>query len=185
MKTITTRILLFALLALSVSACSRKELNKDDDTVNEAKTYYLLEQRQRVIRYNCQDQITSDKIETTKAPIDYVSIKPNSYKNLYGSSFDNLTMGTHAGSTIDYTDFTIDINPGFLNLEVAIGTNEISYKFYYCSQFLPPPKETLCAVQPEIRESGSVFINVVYESIELPGQSVIKPTPESCLPPKP
>lgn len=170
--------LLFVLLPLV--ACSRKELDKDNDSVDKAQTYHLLEKRQRVIRYNCQNQVTSDKIESVKTPIEHLSIKPQAGLLPYSSSFYNATLGTYAGSIVNHTDFTIDLNPGTLNMQVLIGINQINYKFYECAQLLPAPNEGQCAVAPELRESGSLFINVSYENIDLPGETLIKPSAEQC-----
>lgn len=162
------------------SACAKNEINKDDNTVNGAKTYHLEEIRQRVIRYNCKNEVTTDRTETTRAPTLRMSIQPNSFENLYGSSFENKTLNTIAGSITNHTDFTIDLNPGALNLEVQEGINQISYQFSYCSQLLPPPNDIQCAVTPDIRETGSVFINVTYGLTNLNETLEIRPTPDQC-----
>lgn len=183
MKTQIRKPFVLLITILSLSACSRQQLNKDNDSIDKAQTYALVEQRQRVIRYNCQDQVISDEIESVKTPIEHLSIHPKVSDQLYSSSFDNLTLNTSAGSIVNYTDFTIDRNPGLLNLEVQVGTNQIDYKFYYCRQRLTAPNEGTCAHAPELQESGSIFIKVSYEKIDLPGETIVKPAPEQCPPP--
>lgn len=172
---------LFA-ITLLLGSCSQKEANKNSDTVDKAQAFVLIEQRQRVIRYNCQDQVISDKIESVKPPIEHLSIHPQSSVQIYSSTFENVTIHTVPGVIVNYTDFTIDLNPGAFNLEVQVGINQIDYKFYYCSQLMPAPNEGKCAQMPELRESGSLFINVSYENIELPGESIVKPSLEQCKP---
>lgn len=175
-----TLILFLFLNLLSLISCARKELNKEDDTVDEAQVHHLKEERQRVIRYDCQNAVVSDRVETVAAPIEHLSIKPTSSSQLFSSEFKNLTLNTLAGSISNYTDFTIDLNPGALNLEVKIGLNQIQYKFYYCNKLILPPEDHRCQTTPELRETGSIYINVSYEKIDLPGEQVIKPTPEQC-----
>ncbi len=168
------------LLTMNLTSCNRNEISKSNDTVDKAETFHLVEKRQRVMRYNCQNVLISDRVETVQAPILPMSIKPKTNLNVYSSTFKNLTVGTTAGSVINYTDFTIDLNPGLLNLEVQLGSNQISYQFYYCDQLSTVPGSHLCATPAELRESGSVFINVSYENIDLDGTSAIHPSPESC-----
>ena len=169
------------ILLLGFTACSRKEISKDNDSVDKASTYALLEERQRVIRYNCQNVVTSDRVETVRAPLEHMTIKPNVLLGLYSSAFKNVTMNTTAGSIVNHTDFTIDFNPGTLNLEVREGINQIHYQFLYCDELkVIEGGGTTCASAPVERESGDVFINVTYELRNLEGFSEIKPSLESC-----
>lgn len=184
MKTRIIKLLILPATAFTFSACIRTELNKENDSVNKAQTYSLVEHRQRVIRYNCQNQVISDQIESVKTPIEHLSIHPNDSAQLYSSRFENRSLNTSAGSIVNYTDFTIDLNPGLLNLEVQVGSNHIHYEFYYCTRLLPAPHQGQCAHTPELREAGSIFINVTYEKIDLSGESIVKPAPEDCLRPK-
>jgi hypothetical protein len=171
-------VLAFSFLQMG---CTAQDLNKNNDTVDKASTYSLVETRQRVIRYNCLSEVLSDKVETIKAPTARISIKPKIYTGLYTSSIGNATLRKQAGSITNFTDFTIDRNPGALNLEVQVGSNEITYNFFYCDQLVVNPDQSQsCKTTPESRESGSIFINVTYENQDLTGFSEVHPDPQSC-----
>lgn len=172
-------------LPLCLAACSGQNLGKENDTPEKASVISLSRVNQRVIRYDCNGVVTSDRIEATRAPIQQVNIQPSTRTNLYSSDFDNLTLNTKAGSIIDYTTFTVDYSYGFLNMRVSSGINEIRYRFYYCDQKVTNydqngnPYET-CAVTPVMREEGRTYIKVFYEETNSNEVSQVRPDPEYC-----
>jgi hypothetical protein len=177
--------ILVLLLGLSAFACAPKELDKSATTPEQAAESaptVLTRQWQRVIRYDCNNQVTSDKMETVKSPIQNVSIKPFEYTNLYSSEFKNLTNGS-SPSTLNLTDFVIDMAPSAFNMKVEEGINKIEYKFLYCDQTVVDAQgQTTCAKAPDVRESGTFFLNISYVQQNLDGFLELKPSPEECKP---
>ncbi len=170
-----------------ISACSSEKLDKNVDSPEEAQDssndFHLVRKWQRVIRYNCAGKVTSDKQETIQSPTMRVSIQPDVYNNLYSSSFKNVTNGSDHPLISNFDTFTIDMAPTVLNMQVNEGLNEIGYKFYYCFEYKKDWMGKVtgeCAHQPELKESSSLFIFVIYEQIWLDGVLEIHPPDEGC-----
>lgn len=169
---------------LMTSACAPEELNKENSSPDKAAKITLVEEQQRVLRYNCLGQVTSDKIETVKAPTKFVSIRADKEENLYSLQVRNRSMRSYAGLVVNGNGFTIDYNPGLLNLEVDQGLNEISYEFHYCYKLSVPndPRST-CLDTPRIEESGSIFLDITFNLVDLPGFLELRSTETECRSP--
>ncbi|WP_413288843.1 hypothetical protein [Bdellovibrio sp. HCB337] len=176
---------LLPLLLLTLAACSGQNLNKEADTAEKASTISLSRVNQRVIRYDCQGAVTSDRVEATRAPVQNVNIQPRLQENLFNSDFDNLTLNTKAGCIVGYTQFTVDYSYGWCNMRVGPGVNEIRYRFYYCDKKITHQDPNgnsyeTCDGTPELREEGKTYINVFYEETNSNEVMEVRPTPESC-----
>lgn len=183
MNSIVIKCLSGLMLTISISACTGKSMNKEATTVYKAETYTLIRDWKRVIRFDCQGKVVSDKTETIRAPNQYVSIAPKTSFNLYSAAFKNLTNQATAPMTTNLTSFTIDIAPTLLNLKVEEGINQLEYRFYYCDEL---KKNELnertgdCVHQPALREEGTLFIKVLYQQNFLEGFDEVKPPTEDC-----
>jgi hypothetical protein len=180
MKTKTTIFLL--LFSSTLFSCTADVLDKDADTPEEAVEHTLLREWQRVIRYDCNNKVVSDKIETVRSPTKYVSIVPDTTKDFYSSGIRNVTNNAWIGGSYQ---FTIDMAPSLLNLKVEEGLNRLDYKFYYCTEYLTdelgrPTSD--CAKTPTIDEAGTLYIKVIYQQKWLDGFIESKPTAEECKP---
>ena len=171
-------------LMLSLIACHSEDISKDSYTYEAASTYYLERAFQRVVRYDCSGDIVSDQIETVKSPRKSVRISPHQWDNLYSTKFKNVTLGSPAGAVVGRDTFTIDMAEAVFTMRVREGMNEISYEFYYCEQEVEDDsiegKSTRCAHDPELREAGTVFINVSYFETYRRGSIESRPSEASC-----
>lgn len=168
---------------LFLSACSI-ELDKLANTEDKASPHTLTREWKTVVRYDCDGNVISKKMETTKSPTKFISISPKTFQNIHSSTFKNLTNGSANPSVIDFHKFTIDMAPTLLNMKVQDGINQISYEFSYCDQ--PELGQSgvptgNCLHTPVIRESGSLFINITYKQFWLDGEIHSKPTQDQCL----
>lgn len=139
---------------------------------------------QRVIRFDCDNQVISDKIETVRAPTEWVEIPPTRPSRVWSSSFYNTTTRSSAGMIAGNSKFQIDYSWGALNMHVQSGSNTIDYKFYECEEIAPPiPNQSpTCKTTPRLIEEGNLTINVSYNERTLGGhQEVVvceKPRPK-------
>lgn len=159
-----------ATFALSLTACSANLIGANANRPDKAQDVGLYAEQQEVKRYDCKGLLVSDKIETTHTPTMLVQIVPNSGGSISNSSFTNLRNNSSPSQIGSFTKFTIDHSPGFFNMHVLDGVNEISYKFTFSDGRI---------------EQGSRFINVSYSYALKPGYSEYRPTPQECAAPTP
>lgn len=180
-KTTLYKYFLLGCLASMLGACSAKNLDKEllktPDQALQADAHVLTRDWKRVVRHDCSGAVTSDKIETIKSPRELVSIKPNTFFALVSSQFTNETTGSGSPLITNYTDFTIDMSPTLLNMQVNEGINKINYQFLYCEHY---NADLSCASAPVVHEQGSIYINVVYQQNFLDGVNMVYPTTEEC-----
>lgn len=179
----TFSVLLYATLGTLI-ACSGQYLDKEGDP-SKASVVSLTRVYQRVIRYDCNGHITSDKTETVASPTQLVTIQPRTRTKLETSSFKNLTMGTKANCIFDMDNFYVDYYDGWCSMRVGSGKNEISYDFTYCDESTTrydangnPYQE--CVGAGRSHETGTSWIDVSYSEENRSGSQEVRPTPESC-----
>jgi hypothetical protein len=157
-----------------------KSVSKDDHQNEEsALQETIIRRHKRVIRYNCKDEITSDKIETIRAVSKKFSIDPASSKIPWGFSATNETTRSTQGSVwFGKGVFTLDLAPTLFNIKANEGLNKISWSFSYCDKKDEEGKN--CLYTPEVRETGVLFINIKQETVFEEGVEEIRPTGEAC-----
>lgn len=176
-------------LLLALASCTAKVVDKNADNRQKATSFGLTRVFQRVIRFDCQNKVLSDQVETVGAPTQLISVEPNTRVNFEDSYFENKTLGTKPSCVVDKTQFQIDYSLGFCNMQVQTGVNEIQYRFYYCPEYKTKPDShgnptKYCAAPLEVREEGSFFIDVNYSEVHRDGTMEVHKTPEQCQPPK-
>jgi hypothetical protein len=183
---IKTKIVLSALMSI-LMACDSKKLDKEIDSTEEANqssnSFTLLRKWQRVVRFDCAGKIYSDQQETVQSPRAPVSITPYVFENLYSSSFRNLTNGSAGPAVSNFVTFVIDMAPTFLNLKVEEGVNEIGYEFSYCQELKKDGKgqpTSECEHIPVVKESGTLFIFVIYLQMWSDELLEIHPDQKNC-----
>lgn len=159
------------------SACGAQNLSKNDPA--NPNDVHLEKHYQRVIRYNCQGQVTSDKVEVVKKSNQWVKVQPDAGFTVKGSEFRNRTSGDRADLITDYTTFQVKYTNGDLGMRVYYGFNTVDYKFQSCTQ---NPDGTCKAGTQYDAETGSVYLNVTYTEKTLSGYSEIR---EACPTPTP
>jgi hypothetical protein len=173
MQKLSNLILIMASLALV--ACD--DVHPDDhQSPSEAKIINMVREFQRVKRYDCKDNLISDKVTTVKSPTKTITIRPKSYKNLFSSNFKNETNGAGSGSVWGYDTITLDMANAWLTMQVVSGINEIAYQFKNCDHSIEQG-EVCNSFQVE---EGSMFINVNYSEVLLEGFREYRPSEEEC-----
>ena len=176
---------LFLCLALIITGCAKKEIDKNEDNPEAASVVQLTRKFQHVIRYDCQGKIKSDQIETVASPVFPVQIQPDVSEHLWSSDFLNETTNSSPHCTSGIDTFNVDYSYGWCNMHVVSGVNTISYKFYYCDHIITETDadgnvSNKCADEPDIREEGTALLRIFYAEETLEGTSEVHPDPVSC-----
>ncbi len=177
-------VLLYAALGTLI-ACSGQHLDKSGDPYK-ASVISLTHVFQRVVRYDCNGRVTSDKTETVRSPTQLVTISPSTNRDLESSSFSNLTMGTKANCIFDVGSFYVDYYDGWCSMRVGLGKNEIRYDFTYCDQKTTRydgrgnPYQDCASLSSRTHETGTTWIDVSYSEDFRSGILEIHPSAESC-----
>ena len=165
MKKIISTVSMLATMALA-SGCSPELIGTDANSLETAKEMQLTRKTQRVVRYNCNDSIFSDKIETVNSPKRSIQLVPvNTRVEIVSSSFQNKTNNNGPGAITNHTGITIDIASATFTMKVEPGINEIEYTFGYIDGSA---------------EEGSRFLNINYVEEHLDEKREVKPTAEEC-----
>ena len=70
----------------------------------------------------------------------------------------------------------MDLSPTLNHIRVSEGTNEIEYVFYKCPEIVTDASgNKTCKVKPVVEKEGIFLLDINYEVINLPGESVIRP----------
>jgi hypothetical protein len=170
--------------------CHKNDFNPRP--INTTKNIHIERQYQRVVRYNCQDQVTSDKVETVKSPHGgNVKIRPKVLDSLtqqpaYKGQWLKIENRQRCeGGTVTFDDLDrmvanlfVDMAPGVFSFQVQAGTNIIDYIFYICKE-LDAKQECISKL---VEEEGSLVLDVDYVEKNLQGIRQIHPTEEECKP---
>jgi hypothetical protein len=140
------------LLVLFTGACGM-ELRK-----NEVNTIALERVHARVLRYDCQKELISDKTEEVQSPEKWLRINAESRKHkLDEANIQNLSHNPENNSgMISYhtngVSFLVHYSNTWLGYQVVEGLNEFSYKFF----------EQASSGKLNEFESGRVLVEVSY-----------------------
>jgi len=165
------------LMLASLSACSAQLLERG--VVNEVK---LVKVTGRVIRYNCDGAVTSDRTETLQSPSTWLEWEPEKAGSIESSRFYNRTTRDYAGLITGLTKFQVTIERGQpFSTRVVEGLNDFDYEFLECLErgLNPDTGDPIC-VKTAVFEEGQFQINVTYEKRKKTETTEYSPTPESC-----
>jgi hypothetical protein len=131
-----------------------------------------------VTTYDCNGHVVSHAYKTVKKHLDKTfTINYPGRKKAWSTSILNWRNGSQpVFPSRDKGQFTIDLSPMWNHIRVSEGINEIEYVFYKCPQIVGKN----CAVKPVVEKEGIFLLNISYEVIDLPGESEIRPAPETC-----
>lgn len=184
MKYKTTFYFLVFSFSIFSAGCGPVDLDKLLNSEPKAKNYNLTKEFKLVERYDCDNVLVSNKVETITLPQQAIRINPKSFDNLFSSYFKNETNESSPATVEGKVKFTLDIeNADSKNMKVENGINKINYEFRYCGipELDSSGKKTgKCLSTPVVRESGSIFVNIVYQEVHSDGVLTFKPSPENC-----
>lgn len=168
-----------------LTACGKgTALDTKDTTMDSAQTFTLTKISQRTQRFDCNDNLQSDQVETVQMPVQEVSISPSTPGTVYSFNVTDLTNGHIAQMTANNTSLYIDCGDGALSLWVNQGINQLNYQFTTCDKFTTDPttgqSTSVCADTPTTLDSGSFYINVSCVEQTLSGIRSIHPTADQC-----
>lgn len=166
-----TKIVFLIGVAALVSACSGEIVPENADKPESAYPVTLTEVTQRVVRYNCQNQVISDKIEVVSEPEKIISIHPTypgwNSNNVSSSTFKNKQTGDTPDFVWDDVNFYVGYRSGG-SMKVVAGLNQLDYSFNFTDG---------------INESGSRFLNVTFTEKFNSSTLEYHPTTEECAHP--
>ena len=116
---------------LILASCGGELIDQTENSEDNPQEVTLVREQQRTIRYDCEDNIISDKIETINSVSKRMRIDPLDSEGAW--SFSANMGGDYGGSMQGSSGyFTIDMSPTVFNIQVYEGMNEIDYIFRYC-----------------------------------------------------
>ncbi len=131
-----------------------------------------------VTTYDCNGHVTSHEMKVVKKHLDKTfTIDYAGRKDAWSTVILNRRNGSQpVMPSRDKGQFTVDLSPTWNHIRVSKGLNEIEYVFYKCAQIVG----TNCAVAPVVEKEGILLLDISYEVIDLPGESVVRPAPGAC-----
>ncbi|MAZ50051.1 MAG: hypothetical protein CME65_15925 [Halobacteriovoraceae bacterium] len=181
------KIILMLPLLILVS-CGAEIIDQEENTEDNPQAVTLTRKQQRTIRYDCEGQVTSDRVETTNSVSKRMRIDPKDPTGIW--SFRASMSGDSAGQVQGNSGyFTIDMAPTVFNLQIYEGMNQINYLFRHCYNIQTRTEVDdegneydvrYCADDVVDGESGTIYIDVTYvvERAETPRE--VRKTPEQC-----
>lgn len=183
-----TKTIVLTLILMSFLSCDRDEINQDQNSRENPQDVNIVKKKQRTIRYDCDENITSDRLETLNLPIKSFQIKPKIKRNVY--SFDASNGFTERGALVDSIGvFGINLSPTIFNLRAYPGLNAIDYNFKYCNRLVEQVDNRanrssrtrkVCAHEPVTKETGSLYLYITISTEEVPGIREVKKSPKDC-----
>ncbi len=152
---------------LGLTACSAKSIPPSANTPEKATVINLEREKQRVVRFDCGNNVISDGFEQVHAPEEFVKIEPAGQDFatfVTASDFRNVTTHDGPDLIVGHTKFTVTYDAG-IYMRVRPGVNEITYSFQFSDGDI---------------ETGSRFIDVFYSERVLSGERYEHPQPEDC-----
>jgi hypothetical protein len=160
----------------------------------------LVRKNQRVIRQDCNGQVTQDSVETVNSVSGTAKFSPPETlsRSTGGVSLFNEStceskssvlpvwnvpifgaVNSIKGDTNGNLSVTVDMAPTVFNFRVTAGTNNIYYTYYqHCST-----DDNCSANSKEVIQQGVYNLNVNYSEIVLEGEKIIK-NEHNCKPPQ-
>jgi hypothetical protein len=152
-------------------------------TPNRTPKVDLLRSRQRVMRYDCDGKLTSDKVEEVHTANASVNLEPLS-ENLdyYTSKFHNKTTNQDKSFGWSSTSFYVDISKqAAMAMGVDVGKNIIEYKYLKCDEWsTPDDKGEKKCLKDSPAEEGTWELEVTFREENLNDTKEERPSPESC-----
>ncbi|WPU65430.1 hypothetical protein [Peredibacter starrii] len=190
--------LMSLLLILGVVGCGKKSSSSKNTTsgsqleekqleVTQRETVNFHRKEQMTSRYDCDQNITSRKLETLNGLSKKLTINYEFRKNAWNYSVYNRTTKEKKKGFLKVDgNFTIDYAPTLFNMRVKQGINDIEYAFYTCTDISVDPKAPgglKCNKELEIEKEGIVQVDVYYSSEVVPGERHIYMPKEACKKP--
>jgi hypothetical protein len=190
----------------SVECSSKDDVSLAPDSIVQRKTINLKMEKQRVIRKNCEGQVTSDGMEKVEIPYQTIEITPTkkwpgkSYANPYnrttctgvGAEFEALFWrllgfglitdaydGIRNNLGFPRVRFTVDTSPTTSSMHIRKNAdNYIDYDFVRCAK---KDAKGECTETASV-EKGTLILTVNYtENLDIGG---VKEVQEPCEKPK-
>lgn len=147
----------------------------------------ISEHRQLTRRYNCQNQIESESMETVyRSRSKVIKIEPFDEEFDYDDPFEFTAThqgnGTSAGRIEGYEGvFLVNLTGQGGAIKVQPGLNRIKYQFKYCSYgWRNSSGEYKCWGFPSYGDREEISIHINYLTTDLPGEREVKPSAADC-----
>ncbi|MCB0412913.1 MAG: hypothetical protein KDD50_01185 [Bdellovibrionales bacterium] len=173
------KVISIGLVMMGMAGCNSEVIPIESSNSEDSYEVLLVKKTQRVVRYDCDEKLISDRVETVKSPQKFMRISPRTYSGIFGSQFKNLTTGD-TGMSYNYDSFYINTSPTWLDIHVIEGKNELRYEFTFCSDIKEDSEQNQFCAGEKSYEVGTRYIDVKYEEQHIEEVKVVKPIEGSC-----
>lgn len=148
------------------------------------ETVRITRKKQVVVRYDCNDHVTSNGLETINSLAKKMTINYENRKNAWSYDvYNRTTRDGKKGAFVSEGKFVIDYSPTVFNMKVNEGFNQVEYVFKKCPNIGKDPYgNKICLGEPVTEKEGIFEIQILYNVDIIPGELIVKPTPEQCRP---
>ncbi len=152
--------------------------------VTQHETVTFTRKKQIIVRYDCSNHVISNNLETINSLSKKMTINYENRKDAWSYEvFNRTTKDGKRGALVSEGKFVIDIAPTLFNMKVNEGFNQVEYVFKKCTQIGKNPQGQKICVGEQLTEREGIFeIQIVYYVEIIPGEQVVRPTPEQCKP---
>ncbi len=169
---------IFLIIAALTSGCSEQLLKRGD--VNPVN---LVKVSGRVVRYDCQGKVISDKTEVLQEARKMLEWRPEEEATLSSSKIYNTTT-RDSGVLYGSTKFEVSLKKWDLfTTRVIEGINDFEYSFHVCEEFSeqPDPETGVhSCLKEKLWEDGEFQIDVSYEEKKHSGITEYRPSEAEC-----
>lgn len=190
------RFLLLSIVLLSSLGCGKKsssskkpstEINNETLRpleITQRETVDFVRKEQKIIRYDCNGHVTSNKLETINSLSKKLTINYENRKGAWSYSvYNRRTKSSQKGLLTENGRFIIDYAPTVFNMHVKEGINDIEYVFKKCPDIgINDDGGKFCKLEPVPEKEGMIQVTVNYSSEIVPGEQHIHRSEESCKP---
>ncbi len=156
--------------------------------ITDYKTVQFTYKEQKIIRYDCNGHVKSNKMEIVNLPIEKLTIDFDRKNEAWKLEAYNRT--TRSGRTAPKIDSKINLNldggivihtsSNDFHMRVKTGSNDIEYTFWKCPEFTVDAQGRTSCPAPVTLKEGMMKVNVLTRTETLPGEIEIHPMQGEC-----
>ena len=180
----TTKLLKTILFSSTLSSCgvlwdatmgSDAKIKSAEYTPSRTQAVHLIRQHQRVLRYDCYHNLTSDKVEEVRTANALITLEPSvKDPKAYRSEFYNQRTKSPDKFGWGTSTFYVDISEkAALAMGVDPGENVIEYRFYECLDWGYDKNANKVCTSERLFDQGTWSLDITYTEETLEGSQDI------------
>lgn len=162
-----------------------EEYHKRPLPITQFESVSFIRKKQQTVRYDCDGVVTSNGLETINSLDKKLTVDYENRKGAWSfEAYNRRTRNGKLGFLVKIGQFVIDYSPTVFHMTVNEGLNDVEYVFYKCTNIIVDAQNNQkCAEGAlQVEKEGIVQIDVLYSQEIVPGERIIRPSPESCKP---